>query len=238
MENPKPALYLFPVGLSNTPAENVLPRHNLELLGGIRHFVVEELRTARRFLRSALPGFPIDQSTFYILNEHTSPLEVEEMLTPLRQGHPMGVLSEAGCPAVADPGADIVAAAQRLTLPVVPLVGPSSILLSLMASGFNGQRFAFEGYLPRDDQQRRKRLQQLLHRIQSENQTQIFIETPYRNRRLMEELTSSLPPSTMLCVASDITGEHESIVTKTIAHWKQSPLPDLAKIPAIFLLYK
>lgn len=237
MESVKVALYLFPVGLSTGPLTDVLPRRNVELLRGIRHFAVEETRTARRFLRAAVNDFPIDDSSIAELNEHTTPQQVDAILQPLRDGYPMGVISEAGCPAVADPGADLVAIAQREGFEVVPLVGPSSILLALMASGFNGQRFAFEGYLPRDDQQRRHRLQQMLRRIDSERQTQIFIETPYRNLRLFEDLINTLPPQTLLCVASDITGANESIVTRSVAQWRNSALPPINKVPSIFLLF-
>ena len=149
----------------------------------------------------------------------------------------MGVISEAGCPAVADPGADIVAIAQRKNLPVVPLVGPSSIILSVMGSGFNGQSFAFNGYLPIDAEERMKKLKSLEQKVYSENQTQLFIETPYRNNKMMEELLRVLRPQTRLCIAANITCEGEYIKTKSIKEWK-GKLPDLSKIPCIFLIYK
>lgn len=236
MDKIKPALYLFPVGLSDVPPSDVLPRLNLELLGGVRRFVVENLRSARRFLRAVDPSFPIDESQFVELNEHTAASEVSAMLEPLRRGEPMGVISEAGCPAVADPGADLVAIAQRESLPVVPLVGPSSILLSLMGSGFNGQRFAFEGYLPIDEGERRKRLREMTRRIESERQTQIFIETPYRNNRLIKELAESLPGRMLLCVASGLTGPRQQILTRPLAQWRTASY-DFNKVPTIFLLY-
>jgi 16S rRNA (cytidine1402-2'-O)-methyltransferase len=157
------------------------------------------------------------------------------MLRPLEEGIAMGVISEAGCPAVADPGADVVAVAQRRGLKVVPLVGPSSILLALMASGFNGQSFAFNGYLPINQPQRGAKLKEMERRITKERQTQIFIETPYRNNKLIAELVATLPGSRMLCVASDITGEKERIRTMSLSQWSKQTL-DFDKVPTIFLL--
>ena len=173
------ALYLIPVTLGDTPHDRVLPAYNREVTSGIRHFVVENVRSARRFLKRCDPATDIDAITFYTLDRHTPPEAVAGFLAPLAQGLPVGVISEAGCPAVADPGADVVAVAQRKGYKVVPLVGPSSILLSLMASGFNGQSFAFHGYLPIDSGERAKAMKRLEQRIYNENETQIFIETPY-----------------------------------------------------------
>lgn len=236
MEELRPALYLFPVGLSNAALTDVLPQRNLDLLRGIRYFVVENRRSARRFLRAAHRDFPIDDCQFTELNEHTAAEAVAPMLTPLLQGEPVGVISEAGCPAVADPGADLVAAAQRRGLEVIPLVGPNSLLLGLMASGFNGQRFAFEGYLPIDEGERRKRLNEMTRRIERERQTQIFIETPYRNNKLISELAATLPAKMLLCVASDLTGPKQSIKTLPLERWRMERY-DYNKIPTIFLLY-
>lgn len=230
------ALYLFPVGLSAAPAAEVLPQLNIELLREVRYFVVENLRSARRFLKSVDRNICIDDLTFTELNEHTSLSDVPAMLEPLERGEAVGVISEAGCPAVADPGADLVAAAQRRGFKVVPLVGPSSILLSLMGSGFNGQRFAFEGYLPIDDAARTRRLKEMLQRIQRERQTQIFIETPYRNNKLIAELCQKLPGDVLLCVASDITGAEQSIRTLPLSKWSKTQY-DYNKKPTIFLLY-
>ena len=165
------ALYLLPVTLGDTPIDKVLPQYNREVIAGIRHFIVEDLRSARRFLRAVDPQFDIDGSQFFELNKHTSPQDISGYLRPLCDGKSMGVISEAGCPAVADPGADVVAIAQRKGLKVVPLVGPSSIILSVMASGFNGQSFAFNGYLPIKPEERAKKLRQLEQRIYSEEQT-------------------------------------------------------------------
>lgn len=228
------ALYLFPVPMGDAAPAEVLPARNLELLGQVRHFVVENVRSARRFLRRACPDLVIDECTFTELSEHTPAAEAEMMLGPLEQGLPMGVISEAGCPAVADPGADIVAVAQRRGLPVVPLVGPSSIILSLMASGMNGQHFTFLGYLPIEKPRRAAALRDI-DRAARSGHTQIFIETPYRNNRLVAELTESLSAGVRLCVASDIGGSRESIVTLTAAQWRKRSY-DYSKIPTIFLV--
>lgn len=231
------ALYLLPVTLGDTPVEKVLPAYNKEIIVEIKHFIVEDVRSARRFLKKVESQINIDELTFYPLNKHTSPEAISGYLKPLMEGYPMGVISEAGCPAVADPGADIVAIAQRKGLKVVPLVGPSSIILSVMGSGFNGQSFAFHGYLPIEPGERTKRLKELETRIYAEHQTQLFIETPYRNNKMMEEILKTCRPQTKLCIAANITCEGEFIRTKTLKEWKGN-LPDLNKIPCIFLLYK
>lgn len=231
------ALYLLPVPLSDVTTDNVLPRLNIAIVREIRYFIVENVRSARRFLKRCDHSIDIDKLTFYTLNRHTQPESINEMLAPLRNGEAVGVISEAGCPAIADPGADVVAIAQREGLRVVPLVGPSSILMSLMASGFNGQSFAFIGYLPIDSGERQRKLRNMEQNIYKLDQTQIFIETPYRNNKLIADLTKSLPRRMRLCVASDITGENESIVTRTIEEWERIKY-DYNKIPTIFLLYK
>ena len=231
------ALYLIPVTLGDTTIEKVLPSYNKEIILGIKHFIVEDVRSARRFLKKVERSINIDELSFYTLNKHTSAEEISGYLKPLLGGESMGVISEAGCPAVADPGADVVAIAQRKNLKVVPLVGPSSIILSVMGSGFNGQSFAFHGYLPIDPNERIKRIKVLEQRIYSENQTQLFIETPYRNNKMMEDIVKNCRPQTKLCIAANITCEDEYIKTKTVKEW-QGKLPDLSKIPCIFLIYK
>ena len=231
------ALYLIPVTLGDTPLCNVLPQYNSEIIAGIRHFIVEDVRSARRFLRKVDPQFDIDASQFFELNKHTAPEDVAGFLRPLHDGKPMGVISEAGCPAVADPGADVVAIAQRKGLKVVPLVGPSSIILSVMASGFNGQSFAFNGYLPVKPDERVKKLRQLEQRIYNEEQTQLFIETPYRNGKMLEDILSACRPQTKLCIAANLTCEDEYVHTRTVKEWR-GKVPDISKIPCIFLLYK
>lgn len=230
-------MYLLPVTLGDTPLDKVLPAHNIEIISGIRHFIVENVRTARRFLRQADPKFDIDGSQFYELNKHTAPEDIAGYLQPLYDGHSVGVISEAGCPAVADPGADVVAIAQRKGLKVVPLVGPSSIILSVMASGFNGQSFAFHGYLPIKPDERARRLKQLEQRIYNEQQTQLFIETPYRNGKILEDIIKNCRPQTKLCIAANLTCADEYVRTRTLKEWRGS-VPDLSKIPCIFLLYK
>lgn len=230
-------LYLFPVHLSESPLENVLPAYNRELLLPIRQFIVEDVRTARRFLKASDKGFDIDACTFHTLNKHTTPDQIAGYLNALKAGHDMGLLSEAGCPAIADPGADIVRIAQEKGYKVVPLVGPSSILLALMGSGFNGQRFAFEGYLPVDKEERLKSIKRLETRSYAEDMTQIFIETPFRNGKMLEDLVNTVRPQTRICVAFDLTGPEESILTKTAATWKKASY-ELTKKPCIFLIYR
>ncbi|MDE6301526.1 MAG: SAM-dependent methyltransferase [Muribaculaceae bacterium] len=235
MTQVKPALYLFPVPMSAdvAPAE-VLPAPNLELLTRVKYFAVENIRSARRFLRAVSRDIDIDSLSLVELSEHTPESEIASMIQPLVEGNAMGVISEAGCPAVADPGALLVAEAQRRGLPVVPLVGPSSILMSLMASGFNGQQFTFHGYLPIDAHARVKAIREM-ERAAHRGVTQIFIETPYRNNRLLADLAATLAPATRICVAADVTGPAESIVTLTASGWRSRKY-DYAKIPTIFLI--
>lgn len=232
-----PALYLIPVNISNAPLRDVLPEGNLDILRQLHHIIVENVRTARRFLKRCDPGFDIGGVTFYELNRHTDLTAVSSYLEPLRKGEAVGVMSEAGCPAVADPGALPVSIAQREGLKVVPMVGPSSILMSLMASGFNGQGFSFNGYLPIDQKEREKKLKELEAQSRRNDMTQIFIETPYRNNRMISALSSTLRGDTLLCVACDITDpDNESILTMPVSKWKQAKY-DYDKRPAIFLIY-
>lgn len=232
------ALYLIPVTLGDTPVGNVLPSYNRDVILSIRHFIVENIRSARRFLKLVEKSIDIDSLTFYEMGKHASASDFAEYLKPLSLGESVGVISEAGCPAVADPGADVVAIAQRKGYKVVPLVGPSSILMSVMGSGFNGQSFAFNGYLPIDAGERTRKIKHLEARVYSESQTQIFIETPYRNGKMIDELLRTCKPSTRLCIAAGITTADEYIRTLTIAEWRKNKLPDLSKIPTIFLIYK
>ncbi|MCQ2066806.1 MAG: SAM-dependent methyltransferase [Bacteroidaceae bacterium] len=231
------ALYLIPSLLGDTPVENVIPSYNHDIIMGIRFFIVEDVRTARRFLKKVDRSIDIGSLTFSTLNVNTKPEEIADLLKPLESGCPMGVISEAGCPAVADPGADVVAIAQRKGMKVVPLVGPSSIILSVMASGFNGQSFAFNGYLPIEQADRIKRLKQLEQRAYSEKQTQIFIETPYRNNRMLQDILSVCRPETRVCIASNLTCPDESAVTRTVQEWRKLN-PALPKNPCIFLIYQ
>ena len=235
----EPALYLIPVTLGETEINSVLPDFNHEIVTGIKYFIVENIRSARRFLKKVEKTIDIDELEFFELNRHTDRKIIGEYLKPLiEKKQPVGIISEAGCPAIADPGADVVAIAQSKNLKVVPLVGPSSIIMSLMASGFNGQSFAFNGYLPVDVPGRIKALKKLENKVYNEDQTQIFIETPYRNAKMMETLFSTLRPSTKVCVAAGITCAEEYIRTKTVEKWKKEKLPELGKIPCVFLIYK
>lgn len=229
-------LYMVPVPMSpDTSPADVLPQPVLDTVKGIRFFFVENLRSARRFLKAVDRDFDIDGAEFVILDEHTTFKDSASLAEQLLKSDRVAMISEAGCPAIADPGALIVDIARRNGYRIVPLVGPSSIILGLMASGFNGQNFAFNGYLPYDNAERKARLKEMSRRINNEKQTQIFIETPYRNNRLIAELAEILPPDMKLCVACDLTSRQESIVSQPIARWRNASY-DYSKRPAIFLL--
>ena len=231
------SLYLIPTVLSDSPLDNVLPSNNANIIRKIKVFIVENIRSARRFLSKVGIERKIDELEFVELNEHTtSSADVERMLKPVLAGRSAGVISEAGVPGVADPGADIVALAHRYDVRVVPLVGPSSILMSVMASGLNGQSFAFVGYLPIKDGERKRRLKDLEHRARTEQQAQLFIDAPYRNVKLFDTLIKTLSPQLRLTVAADITSPNEYIHTLPIAEWRKRGVPDIAKRPTIFIL--
>lgn len=228
-------LYLIPSLLSESAPEDVLPEKVKQVCINTRIFIVENIRTARRFLKKVEKSIIIDDITFFELNKRTTFEEKQSYLKPLLAGHNVGVISEAGCPGVADPGAEIVQMAHSKNIQVVPLVGPSSILLALMASGLNGQNFAFAGYLPVNSNERIKRIKQLESKALQEKQTQIFIETPYRNNQLAEDLVKFCSPSIKLCIACDLTSENEFLLTKRVNEWKNK-LPDMNKRPTIFLI--
>lgn len=232
----QPSLYLIPMTLGDTAIERVIPAYNVEVVSTLKHFIVENVRTTRRFLKKCNPDIYIDSLTFYELNKHTDKNKIASFLQPIKSGESIGVISEAGCPAIADPGADAVAIAQREGYKVVPLVGPSSILMALMGSGFNGQSFAFHGYLPIEAGERIKKLKKLETRAYNEDQTQIFIETPYRNLKLAEDILQNCKPQTRLCIAMNITCNDEYIVTRSVQSWK-GKLPDMHKKPCVFLIY-
>ncbi|HCI52430.1 MAG TPA: SAM-dependent methyltransferase [Gallionella sp.] len=229
-------LYLIPCTLGETPAEQVLPQHVINIARSLQYYVVEQLKTARQFLSALKHEHPIQSLHFETLNEHTAPTELAALLTPLLAGHDVGIISEAGCPGIADPGAALVELAHRNGIRVIPLVGPSSILLALMASGMNGQCFAFHGYLPINDADRSKTIAQLEAESASRRQTQLFIETPYRNDKLFQALIAKCQPRTLLCVATDVSLASEQIQTRTIQQWKSQPAPQLNKRPSLFLL--
>lgn len=238
MTKDKGTIYMLPCPISEQrDVWDVLPKSNLEVINSLDYFIVENIRSARRFLSRAGIERKIEQLEFVELNEHTSKVEdVERMLRPILEGRSAGVISEAGVPGVADPGADIAALAHRHGVRVVPLVGPSSILMSVMASGLNGQSFAFVGYLPIKDGERARRLRELERRVREERQSQLFIEAPYRNVKLYETLVSTLSPTLRLTVATDITSPEEFILTLPIAEWRKRGVPEIAKRPTIFLL--
>lgn len=229
-------LYLIPNTLGEVDPLCVIPGEYRTILTDIRHFIVEDVRSVRRYLSRWNLPIPIDELNFYLLNEHTRPEEYPALLEPLKNGMDMGVVSEAGVPGVADPGAEVVALAHRLGIRVVPWVGPSSILLSLMGSGLNGQQFAFAGYLPVKPEERAERIRFLEKRSSREHQTQIFIETPYRNLSLFQDILKYCRLETRLCVAADLTLPTEYIVTRPIELWKNQPVPEIHKRPAVFLL--
>lgn len=231
----KGKLYLIPTPLGEGDPARVLPASVLEVIPTLNCFVVEELRTARRFLSAAGLKGHIDGLEFHELNEHTRPQEVEAFAKLFDEGRNVGLLSEAGLPAVADPGALLVALCHRHGIEVVPLVGPSSLMLALMASGLNGQSFAFVGYIPAKTEERRAALRTLEKRSASARQTQILIETPYRNDSLMADLLSCLNGHTHVCVAANLTCPDQFIQTHTVAEWKSKPLT-IGKRPCVFLI--
>lgn len=239
MEDLKPALYLIPNTLGETSYERSLPQYNREVLGGIRHFIVESRREAIRFIKLADDSIDIDSLSFTELNEHTDLKTIGKILDPLeKQKQPMGVISDAGCPAVADPGAAAVEMAQKKNLPVIPLAGPSSMIMAVMASGFNGQSFSFNGYLPPKPADRATKLRQLESRAYKEDQTQLFIEAPYRNLKMLETIVKTLRKETRVCIAAGMTTSAEFIKTLTVDQWKKYMEPPVNKVPAIFLIYK
>lgn len=229
-------LYLIPVPLGATAPETVLPAPVLAQIRPLTHFVVENAKSARAFLKAVGTAQPLQSLLLEELNEHTPQATLQKLLEPLLAGHNVGLVSEAGCPAVADPGADLVALAQQNGIRVVPLIGPSSLLLGLMASGLNGQRFAFLGYLPSKPAERAKALRDIEAESRKQRLTQLFIETPYRNRPMLDTLLTTCQPSTRLTLATDLTLPCESIVTLTIAEWKKRTPPDIERRPTVFLL--
>ena len=229
-------LYLIPVTLGDDNIHAVLPPNVVAITQKLEHFVVESEKTARHFLSTIKTAKPVRELTLNLLNEHTLDKDVATLLAPLLAGKDVGLMSDAGCPGIADPGAKLVELAHQKGIRVVPFVGPSSIVLSLMASGLNGQQFAFLGYLPVDKQARNVKLKEIEERSQTHKETQIFIETPYRNQHMLEAILSTCNANTRLCIGSQISLRDEMIVTKRISEWKQSTLPDLNKKPTVFLL--
>lgn len=229
-------LYLFPVSLGECNIEDVLPKKNIDLIKTITYFIGENAKEARAFLKQC--AYPeISKAQLSLINQHVKTEELTSFLSPLLQGNDMGLMSDAGCPGIADPGADIVKIAHKKGIKVVPLVGPSSIVLSIMASGFNGQNFAFTGYLPIDKSERNRRIKELEQLTIKQKQAQYFIETPYRNTNLFEDLLKTLSNSTQLLVATNISLKEESIIVKSISDWKKTTTPNFYKMPTVFGLY-
>lgn len=233
--NKKGTLYLIPVTLGETPHQQVIPEHNNSIINEIDTYIVENIKVARRFLKRAGIQKEISELTFHEINKRSNQDEYPTFIKPLLNGENIGILSDAGCPGVADPGADIVALAQEKDIKIVPLIGPSSILLALMGSGFNGQSFCFNGYLPKEQKDRIRKLKDLERNAKKLNQTQLFIETPYRNQHMMEDILKTCYPNTKLCIAVDITLNTEKIQTKTIEEWQKTKI-DLQKKPCMFLI--
>lgn len=229
-------LYLIPTTLGEVEPLEVLPLSIKRAIENLDFYIVENEKTVRRFIKRISPKKSQPSLKIQVLNKYTLPEEIPTFITPCLNGHDVGIISEAGCPGVADPGADVVAIAHEKGIKVVPLVGPSSILLALMASGMNGQSFAFNGYLPIDKADKKKELKNLEKRSKELDQSQIFMETPYRNDKLLADITAMLSPNTLLCVASDITLPTETIKTQSIAQWKGAKI-DLHKRPTIFILH-
>lgn len=229
-------LYLIPTKLGDTPNLNkIIPEFNYQIIYSLRYFIVEKIRTARRFLVEINHPILIDDIIFFELNKHTQMKEIVHYLDAVKKGFSIGLISEAGTPAVADPGSVIVSMAHQKNIKVVPLVGPNSILLSLMASGMNGQQFVFHGYLPKEGSLLFKKIKEMELEVIKKGITQIFIETPFRNNKLINALVEHCKPQTLLCMAMDVTLPGERIETKTIAQWKKEKA-DLNKKPAVFLL--
>ncbi|MGZ3900463.1 MAG: SAM-dependent methyltransferase [Bacteroidia bacterium] len=229
-------LFLIPVPISEESGLQFMPGYNAEIVKSLIYFIVEDAKTARRFLK--LYGYsPIEKAELFLLNEHTGSLDFSALVQPLLKGENVGLMSDAGCPGIADPGADVVKLAHQKNIEVIPLVGPSSIVLSIMASGFNGQNFAFVGYLPIEKPDKMRRIKEL-EQMAGRGQAQYFIETPYRNEQLFEMLLGTLSPQTMLFVGKDITSPAQYIRSLSIAEWKKSAKPLLSKVPVVFGIYK
>ena len=234
---PENALYLIPVTLGDVPPAMVLPAQVFDVIRELDEFIVENARSARRFLRKAGYERDFDEVTFHMLNKHTAEGEAASFVKSVKDGKPVGLLSEAGVPCLADPGAEVVKYCHTASIRIIPLTGPSSVILALMASGFNGQNFAFHGYLPIETAALKSRIRELESAVIQNEQTQIFIETPYRNNRLLKYLVSVCKPGTKLCVAAELTTKNEKVISASVSEWKKMPV-DFHKKPAVFLLYR
>ncbi len=229
-------LYLIPSTLGENEPLEVLPISLKGAIEEIDDYIVENEKSARRFIKKVSPRKSQPDLNIQVLNKYTDPASLPSLLDPCLEGYDVGILSEAGCPGVADPGADVVRLAHQLNIRVIPLVGPSSVILALMASGLNGQSFAFNGYLPIETADRKRAIRNVEKHSRNSGQAQIFIETPYRNDKLMEEFLRTLSGDTLLCLAVDLTLPSELVITRPVSEWKQEKLPDLHKRPAIFII--
>ncbi len=228
-------LFLIPNLISDTDTDAVIPSYVKTRATSLKHFVVENIKVSRRFLKKIDKTVNIDSIAFYAMGKHSDELGLQDAIQALKKGEDVGVISDAGCPGIADPGAEIVGMAQREGIQVTPLVGPSSILLTLIASGLNGQEFSFHGYLPKDRGERKKRLNGIVSAINRDSSSHLFMDTPFRNMNMLEDVLNTCPGDMMLCIAKDITGEKEWIKTMTIQDWKKKR-PELNKIPVMFAL--
>ena len=228
-------LYLVPTTLGGESTKDIIPADVIELIRGLRFFAVEDIKSARRYLRKLDREFPIDDSVFFTLKNNTAPEDLNKMLVPIREGNNVGIISEAGCPGIADPGANLVSLAHQQGLRVGPLVGPSSILLALIGSGFNGQEFTFHGYLPRDRKERIRNLREFEISARKTRMTHIFMDTPFRNMHILEDMLNELMDETYICIASDLTIHDESVRTMRVKDWRENAY-DLSKIPTMFLI--
>ena len=230
-------IYMIPTTLGGEVIQDVIPESVQYITKNIRHFIVEDIKSARRYLRRIDRNFPIDESVFFELNKRTELKDLSRFLKPAKEGHNVGVISEAGCPGIADPGAKIVALAHEEGIRVAPLVGPSSILLALMGSGFSGQSFTFHGYLPKERKDRIKRLKDFEADTRRTGHTHIFMDTPFRNMNVLDDLLNELADTTLICIASNITLPDESVWTMSVEKWREKAY-DLSKKPTMFLIGK
>ena len=238
MKNKKTGIvYMLPCPIGSETVGEVIPQEVIQIASTLRYFVVEDVKSARRFLRRMDRTFPIDDSIFYELNKRTKAEDLLNYLNPVLAGHNLAVISEAGCPGVADPGGEVVRLAHSMDISVKPLVGPSSILLTLMGSGLNGQEFTFHGYLPKDRKDRIKKIKDLEFSVLRSGHTHLFMDTPFRNMNVLDDLLNELADQTELCIACNVTGQNERIETKTVVSWREHAY-DLGKNPVMFALGK
>jgi 16S rRNA (cytidine1402-2'-O)-methyltransferase len=233
----KGKLYLIPNTLGGEGIKSILPEEVMQITSNLRHFIVEDIRSTRRLLRKIDRNFPIEEALFLELNKHSSAHSIDQCINLLNKGIDFGLISDAGCPGIADPGADLISVAHENTIEIKPFVGPSSILLALISSGFSGQQFSFHGYLPKDRKDRVRKLKDFEADTRRTGRTHIFMDTPFRNMHVLEDLLNELADTTMLCIASSLTWEKESIKTRSVLQWREEAY-DLSKLPTVFIIGK